>query len=265
MYPILFRAGSISIYSFGLLVILGMAVAVLILWFLSKKLDLKLPGGKFFDYTIYVLLAGMIGSRFFYVVFHPSYFRTNPVQIITGWTSGLSFYGGLIVGALTVLLILRKNKDKFRWLDIAFISTMFGLALGMLGCFLNGSYYGRLTKLPWAVTFTKLDSFAVAVLNQRVHPVQIYEAIIAIIIGLVLLLFVLRKDFKLPPGFAFLIGLLFYASWRIFADYLFLGRIVMIGRVRIDVLISALLIIGSVASLTYLTLKIRNQQKKGEN
>jgi phosphatidylglycerol:prolipoprotein diacylglycerol transferase len=261
MYPILFKVHSITIYSFGLLVILGMIVGVLVLWFLSKKLELDLPSGKFFDYVIYVLLAGMIGSRLFYVIFHMSYFKNYLSQIVTAWTSGLSFYGGLIFGAITAILLLRNNKDRLKWLDIAFISTMFGLAVGMIGTFLNGSYYGKSTHLPWAVTFTKLDSFAVAVLNQPVHPVQIYESLVALVIGLILLFIVLKKMKGIPDGFVFLVGLFLYSAWRIIADYLFLGRPEVIDRIRIDVLISGLLIVGSVATLIYLIKKIINNKQ----
>ena len=135
MYPILIKTNSITIYSFGLLVILGIIFGVFILWLLSKKLDLKLPKGKLFDYIIYTLLAGMIGARLVYVIFHWNVFKGNYWSIIISWSGGLSFYGGLIFGILMALIILRKNQDKLRWLDIGFISTMFGLVFGIASFF----------------------------------------------------------------------------------------------------------------------------------
>jgi phosphatidylglycerol:prolipoprotein diacylglycerol transferase len=253
MYPILLRTNYLTIYSFGLLVILGIIIGVLILWILAKKLDLKLPGGRLFDYTIYVLLAGMIGARLFYILFNWIYFKNNPIQIITSWTSGLSIYGGLIFGLLTAFLLLRNDKNRLRWLDIGFISMMFGLAFGMIGCFLSGSYYGSPSNLTWTVTYTKLESFASDVLNRAVHPVQIYEVLVVLLIGFILLLLVLRKKSSLPAGFALLLGLISYAIWRIIADYFFIGKPQLIGTLRIDVLISILIIIVSSVGLVYLT------------
>jgi phosphatidylglycerol---prolipoprotein diacylglyceryl transferase len=257
MQPILFKTSQLTIYSFGPLVILGILLGVLILWLLAKKLNLKLPKGKFFDYVIYVLLAGVIGSRLFYLIFHWSDFGDNLWQIITSWSGGLSFYGGLIFGLVMALLLLRKDKDKLKWLDISFISTMFGLSLGMIGCFLTGAYYGRASDLPWAVTYVQGESFAFEILNQPVHPTQLYEALIALVIGISLLFFLLSKKHKLPSGFVFLLGLFFYGIWRVFVDYFLLGKPETLGTIKIDVLISIIFIIGSILSLIFMTIKIR--------
>jgi prolipoprotein diacylglyceryltransferase len=138
---------------------------------------------------------------------------------------------------------------------------MFGLAFGMIGCFLSGSYYGSPSSLRWAVSYTKLESFASDVLNRAVHPVQIYEALVVIIIGLILLFLVVRKKSRLPAGFAFLSGIILYAVWRIVADYLFIGKPQLISIFRADVLISVLLIIIASGSLIYLNFKRKNLQK----
>jgi len=251
MYPILFKSNNFIIYSFGILTILGIAVGVIVLFSLAKRLKLSLPAGKLFDYIVYVLLSGIVGARVFYIIFHWKDFANKPWQIIfSSWTGGLSFYGGLIGGLLTTLFVLRKNKDKLSWLDIGFISTMFGLVLGMLGCFTAGSYYGKPTHLPWAVTYTREGSLATYVLNQPTHPTQIYEALVALFIGSLFLFLILKK--KIQPGLSFFGGMMIYAFWRIINDYFFLGHPLKIGPVMVDSVISLLFIITCLIFLVYL-------------
>lgn len=258
MYPILLRTNNITIYSFGLFVILGILIGVIILYVLARKLDLKISNGKFFDYTIYVLFAGMIGARLFYIIFHITNFKNNFLQIITSWPAGLSFYGGLISGLFVMILLLRKNKDILKWLDIGLISTMYGLAIGMFGCFLNGSYYGKPMNLSFGVTYTKLESFAINVLNQKVHATQLYEMIVVLIIATFLLIFVVKQKNRLTAGITFFIGIIFYGIWKIINDYIFLYKPEMIGTIRVDSLIAIVSIICSIIGLIYLFVRKKN-------
>lgn len=124
---------------------------------------------------------------------------------INQFGSGLVFLGGLIGGMISVTFYVRKKSLK--WLKVAdWVAPylILGQAIGRMGCFLVGDCYGKPCTLPWAVKFpeglppTTFESFKYnypTVFNLpsfqsiysvgdyiSVHPTQLYEAIIYIII-----------------------------------------------------------------------------------
>ena len=48
------------------------------------------------DALIWVLIAGIIGARIFYVIQFPGYYFENPLRVLKIWEGGLIYYGGLI-------------------------------------------------------------------------------------------------------------------------------------------------------------------------
>ena len=55
---------------------------------------------------------------------------------------------------IAVLFFIRKHGlPALATFDLIAPSMMIGLALGRIGCFLNGCCYGGPTSLPWAVRF----------------------------------------------------------------------------------------------------------------
>jgi len=73
----------------------------------------------------------------------------------------------------------------------------FGIAIGRIGCFLNGCCYGDPCNLPWAVRFPKESPPWVAEVKRNqippdadfslwLHPTQIYSTIDGLILFLLL-------------------------------------------------------------------------------
>ena len=129
---------------------------------------------------------------------------------ISEFGAGLVFLGGLIGGMITVTYYIKKNNLK--WLIVAdWVAPYLALghAIGRIGCFLVGDCYGTHCNLPWAVTFsqglppTTFESFRYyypdVFQNEEfqslythgdfiyVHPTQLYESCIYIIIFFYLL------------------------------------------------------------------------------
>jgi phosphatidylglycerol:prolipoprotein diacylglycerol transferase len=77
-----------------------------------------------------------------------------------------------------------------RILDFLCAVLPFWIASARLGCFLTGCCYGRPVQSPWpwAVTFTDPHSaLPRALLGVPLHPVQLYEALGDLVLGLLLL------------------------------------------------------------------------------
>jgi phosphatidylglycerol---prolipoprotein diacylglyceryl transferase len=79
-----------------------------------------------------------------------------------------------------------------------------------LGCFFAGCCYGKPTAKPWGVIFK--DPASLAPLGIPLHPVQIYESIGNLLIGLFLWLQLSRR--KHEPGQVFWIYVLLYGALR---------------------------------------------------
>lgn len=85
------------------------------------------------------------------------------------WQGGLTFYGGLLLAVPGGLWFARrKGMATWRVADIAAPCIMLGLALGRVGCFLNGCCYGVATDAWMGI---QLPGHA-----HAVHPTQLYEA-----------------------------------------------------------------------------------------
>jgi phosphatidylglycerol:prolipoprotein diacylglycerol transferase len=81
----------------------------------------------------------------------------------------MSFHGGLIGAVLAALYFGRKKKiGFFQIADLITPAAPIGLGLGRLGNFINGELYGRVTDVPWGISFPSGGPL------PR-HPSQLYE------------------------------------------------------------------------------------------
>jgi len=164
MHPEVFRLPFIGspIYAYGLM----MVVAFLATQWLSARLGKRLGYDPeiFVNATLIALVAGVIGCRLSHILENlPEYTRhdlsfwQNLYDMVNIRSGGLTFYGGLILAAPIVLgyFIYRKVPARAA-MDITAPCIMLGLAIGRIGCFLNGCCYGATcdpAKIPWAVRF----------------------------------------------------------------------------------------------------------------
>jgi phosphatidylglycerol:prolipoprotein diacylglycerol transferase len=109
---------------------------------------------------MWMLVAGIVGARFFYVtqywneeIKQPT-LRETLLEILNFPGGGLVIYGALLAGAAAFFYYnLRRGLSPFAMGDLVAPGVAVGIALGRLGCFLNGCCFGGLCDLPWAVSF----------------------------------------------------------------------------------------------------------------
>jgi phosphatidylglycerol:prolipoprotein diacylglycerol transferase len=154
MHPELFEIPFVhlTVKSYGLMMVIGFLCAVLIIRRLSRYIT---PDPRLItNACLYALMAGVVGSRLFYVVHHFEQFRGSLLSVFAIWKGGLEFFGGVILATVVIVLFLGYHKVAMRrYLDILAIGLMAGLAFGRIGCFLKGDCFGRPTNLPWGVRF----------------------------------------------------------------------------------------------------------------
>jgi len=112
-------------------------------------------------------------------------------------TSAGDFYGGFIGGLAASALFFWRHRTVRFWTiaDLSAPAIALGQAIGRIGCFMAGDDYGRPTHVPWAVTFTDPDAASVggAPLGVPLHPVQLYESVVCLMLFALLVLLGRRK------------------------------------------------------------------------
>lgn len=208
MHPVLFKIGSITIYTYGFFIALGALLGFLYMARQGNKL-FRLTFDQSNTLFILLVLAGVIGGKLFLIFEDPSFYITNPRKLASG--SGFVFYGSLLFAIPTMLWFFRKNKiPTLPMLDVMAAVTCIVHGFGRIGCFMAGCCYGKPTTSMLGVIFIDPACQAEPP-NTPLHPTQLYEAGFIFIILTMLLIFKNRKQFD---GQFFLVYLIAYAMGR---------------------------------------------------
>ncbi len=196
MYPELFRIGNFPINTYGVFLALAFLSAI----FITAKLAARdgLPRDKVYDLCLWMLLAGLVGSKILMLFTEPEY-RADPWQLLSldFLRSGGVFYGGLI-GAVAAGYFLMKRYQLPWWktADACAPGIAIGNFFGRQGCFAAGCCWGKPTDLPWGVKFTELGHEITGVpTDVHLHPTQLYESFAMLLVFLFLLWLHKRKRF----------------------------------------------------------------------
>lgn len=193
MHPVLFKIGSIQINSYGFMISLGIAVAILLSKWRAKKR--ALDSEPIIDIAIYGIIGGVLGAKLLYILSDFSYILKNPSALLEMIKSGFVFYGAVIGGALAAFIYCSHKKIEFiKYFDIVAPSIAIAQGFGRIGCFFAGCCYGMETTSVFGVLF-KEGSFGP---DYKVVPTQIFSSIGDFLIAAILLYFAAKpkKDGK---------------------------------------------------------------------
>ena len=214
MYPILFRLGGLSVYSYGFFVALGFVAGVVLASLRSRKKGI--PFERIVDLFFYSVLSAILGSRILFVLVNLDVYREKPLDVFKIWEGGLVFYGGLVLAIGVSLVYMKWHRlPIWKFADLFSPSIALGLFFGRIGCFFAGCCYGKGTSLFWGVTFRDVNSLAR--LGVPLHPTQLYEAASSLAIFFFLDRLEGKKSFD---GQVFWFFLLLYSAARFFIEIL---------------------------------------------
>jgi len=211
--PEIFRIGSFAIRWYGLL----FASAFMFGYFLFRKMFLNegISEEVLDKLTIYTAIGTIVGARLGHCLFYePSYYLSNPVEIIKVWHGGLASHGAAIVIPFALWLFVKKVKKPYLWiLDRMAIIVALAGALIRLGNLMNSEIYGIETTLPWGFVFLRNGEIAPK------HPTQIYEALAYLFVFVLLLRLYWRKKGVFINGLLFSLFLIFVFAFRFLIEY----------------------------------------------
>jgi prolipoprotein diacylglyceryl transferase len=215
--------------------LIGLALAYFVVKRLYKEQHIK---DELFDpLFFYCFLGILIGARLGHCIFYQAdYFLTSgkgfvemllPIHFLAdgGWKftgyEGLASHGGTLGLMIALWLYVRKTK-----LSIWMVLDNIAIATGITACFIrlgnlmNSEIIGKVTDVPWAFIFERVDSY------PR-HPGQLYEAIAYAI--LFIIMWTIYKNnqkptaksqqLKVGSGWYFGFCLTYIFTFRFFIEY----------------------------------------------
>jgi phosphatidylglycerol:prolipoprotein diacylglycerol transferase len=271
MYPILFEFRGIEITTFGLMLGLGFLAAG---WIGSFEFE-RQGYEKDASWTVLMgaLIGGIVGAKLYYAFLNWPLLVRDPFATLFS-RAGLVWYGGLIGGAIGVILIARRAKVPIPVVaDAGALMLTLGYAVGRIGCFLVGDDYGRPTDSWVGLAFPNgsppsaagnlREQFGVDVPGSiadwemlRVHPTQLYET------GIMLLVLALLWRLRRHPhraGWLFMVYLVLAGLERAFVEIFRAKDDRFFGPFTLAQVISFMLIAGGAYGAWMLSRKRREE------
>jgi phosphatidylglycerol:prolipoprotein diacylglycerol transferase len=211
MHPILFKIGSLTIYTYGFFVFLGVVFGYMV----ARKNAVKngISDSAFADIFFWGIVFGFLGARLLYILVEIKNLGVDPWGVIFG-RSGFVFYGGIISGAVAAYCLAKKFKVDFMKLcDSIAPGLALGHALGRVGCFFYGCCYGRPDD-RCGILFP--SESPAGMLGVKVLPTQLIESFCLFVLFLVLWVISRRKKFD---GQIFSLYLILYSVLRFSLEF----------------------------------------------
>jgi phosphatidylglycerol:prolipoprotein diacylglycerol transferase len=251
--------GGLKVFGYGSMLVVGFLCSTWLgLWRARRE---RLDPEVIWDLGFWVFLCGMIGARVFYCVEYWGTHINTIWEAFQYWKGGIVYYGGIIGGTAAFFVYRHFRPFPLRpFMDVLAPSIAVGTFFGRLGCFLNGCCYGDPCRLPLGVAFpaespawarqVKLGLIPKdAVQSLPVHPTQIYSAIDALVI---LVLLSAYYPLRRRDGEVMGILMLAYPITRFIIEFLRNDEGAFFAGLTISQNISVLVLLGGVAYWAWL-------------
>lgn len=250
-----------SVMWYGVVIALGMLMAIAYAAFRCKQQGIKID--DLIDIAIFTIFFGVIGARLYYVIFNPTNFKTI-MDVIDIRSGGLAIYGGVIAGALTIVIVCLIKKISWRKLfDAAGPGVMIAQAMGRWGNFFNGEAYGSLVEEGHPLYFLRMGLISNNTWHDfgtsqmvYVHPCFLYESLWNVIGFILINIFFKKKKFD---GQIALYYFAWYGFGRMFieglrTDALYIGQ----TGIRVSQLLGFLLFAVASALIVFGLVYVKN-------
>ena len=249
------QIGPIMIRYYALIILAGAMVAA---WLATQEAKRHGKDPEMvWDMLPWLLIGGIIGARLWHVLTPSSsnaamglttqYYFQHPLEILKIWKGGLGIFGGIIGGAIALAIYCCANKQNFfEWTDIIVPGLLIAQAIGRWGNFVNQEVYGPPSDLPWAIYIDPAHRLPGFETVERYHPLFLYESLLTLLGGLLLLYIARKYKDKLFTGDLFLMYLVYYPLVRFGLEFIRLDPSA-VGTININQ--TVMLIVGILALL----------------
>jgi phosphatidylglycerol:prolipoprotein diacylglycerol transferase len=243
--PIALQLGPLSVGWFGLCALLGLGTGLVVL--LRQAHADGLPQAPLLDAAAWAIPIGVVTARLVFVLGAWDRYFADSGSMWQLPLTGLSLWGGLVGGGLAAASFLgARQLDRRRIADAVAPGLALGVAIGRLGELLEGVGQGATTSLPWGTRYSSLLSGTPDFGAAR-HPAQLYDGLIALLLGALLLA---TARTPLPSGVRFWSFLAVYGAARVALGGLRLDPPFLFG-LQIDQLIAGSAVVVAVSALLF--------------
>ena len=196
----LFSIGPVTVHGYGLMIAIGVLVALFTGEAVAKKRGLN--SDAVYPITFLCVIFGFLSAKVLFCIVEWKTFVVAPMSVLTG--SGFVVYGGIIGGVLTAYLYCRFKKLSFLdYFDLILPCVAIAQGFGRIGCFLAGCCYGKETDSWLGIAFTTSTQ---APNGIKLLPTQLFSAAGMFLIAAILFTFAAKvKHEKGQVGALYLI------------------------------------------------------------
>jgi len=231
MLPVVFKIGSQPVSSFGLFLLLAFLTTSYVIWRLIKVYEIDEE--KTIDLVLLTFFGGIIFARIYFILFHLNDFQALDKIFLINRYPGLSFWGGVLGGMISLRLFSKRMKVNFyQAADIGIIGLFAALIVASFGCLLGSCQYGQVSNLPIAVT-------QIGIVGKR-FPLQVVEAIIFLLSYLYLWRHSLKFHFN---GQILSLGLIILGIGKFILEFFRGDRQTVFGSLSLGLIWSLLLVV----------------------
>lgn len=247
-----FSVGPLEIHYYGLIIALGLILAVFYACRRSKEFGIR--EDDILDGVLWVTPFAIICARLYYCVFSWDQFASDPISVLYIWNGGLAIYGGVLGAVIGVTVFCKLKKIKLpTLLDLVCLGFLIGQCLGRWGNFFNREAFGAETEI-----FTRMGLYnSITGETTYHHPTFLYESLWNLA-GFLLLHFLSKKrkyDGQIALGYVAWYGLGRALIEGLRTDSLYMGPF------RVSQLLAGVSCVGAAAVLLWLSFKRHDPEK----
>ena len=164
--------GPLTIHFYGLIIALGLVLAVV--YGMRRRKQFGLKEDDLIDGVLWIVPFAILCARLYYCVFKWEDYASNPISILYIWEGGLAIYGGVIGAVIGIFVYARiKKLSPFTLLDIVCLGFLIGQSIGRWGNFFNREAFGEATDSFLRMGLTNPHTGEVT----YYHPTFLYESL----------------------------------------------------------------------------------------
>ena len=248
-----FDIGPLSVRYYGIVIALGLLLAVIYGCYRRKQFGLK--EDDILDGVLCVVPFAIICARLYYCIFSwKEEFAADPIKVLYIWNGGLAIYGGVIGAVIGILVFCKVKKIKCgAVLDLLALGFLIGQSMGRWGNFFNREAFGEATDSFFRMGLYNLKTGAF----EYYHPTFLYESVWNLV-GFVILHFASKKrtyDGQIALGYV-----MWYGLGRTFIEGLRVDSLYW-GPFRVSQLLAAVSCAAAAITLLVLYLKPQDSGK----
>lgn len=184
--PILISLGPLTIYWYGVFMVLAITAGLLTAFWLAKYYNIS--SNLIFDLFFWLIIGGIVGARIYDIFLNFNYYLAHPLQTLEIWKGGLAIHGAIIAGIIILFIFARRQKFSFWEVGALIVPGLaLGQAIGRWGNYFNQELFGWPTDSFIGLPISTINRPAQYIFNNFFQPTFLYESIGCLLIFLILL------------------------------------------------------------------------------